>query len=169
MCCFCKLFCCCCGCITGSSGEDNNGSDAVQLLSVSDQDSPFPSPDTISLVSFDDSIYKPSPGHDNGGTNPQLECIIVPSYGKCPPSDVSVKIKAGRFLRGVGEDLTIIQGLIAQDPDKELVQVRLMCHFEQVKMAQFLKMIEDKMKDLRLKHKGSSQKGCKCIYYTIHM
>lgn len=80
---------------------------------------------------------------------------------------MAVKIKDGRFLRGVRKDMKIIQELIAQDPGKELVGVHFTCHFEQMKVAQFLKIIEDKMKDLRLKHNGNSQKGCKCTYRLI--
>ena len=148
----------------------NNGGDAAKLLSLADGvDSPHVSPDSVSLASLDDRRF--SSCHISSGTNPQLQCIVVPSYGKSPPSNVAekIKIKGDKFLRGVGDDLTIIQTLIAQDPGKELVQVRIMCHFEQVTVARFLKMIEDKMKDLKLRHRGSSQKGCKCTSYDIKM
>ena len=43
----------------------------------------------------------------------KLDCMIIPSYGKCPHQ-----------LRGVGEDLDIIQQSIARDKSLQLVLVR---------------------------------------------
>ena len=97
-----------------------------------------------------------------GGTcNPKLECFIIPSFGKEPPTNVAVKKASSDFLKGVGDDLKIIQGLIGKDKEKELGNVQIMCHFEQVKLASFLRIIEDRMKDLKLKSADNGQKGCK--------
>ena len=88
----------------------------------------------------------------------QLECFIIPSFGKDPPENVAVKKMAGDFLRGVGDDFKSIQNLVEKDNQKELVNVQLMCHFEQVKLADFIVNIEERMKDLKIK---STAKGCK--------
>lgn len=93
--------------------------------------------------------------------NPKLECFIIPSFGKEPPTNVAVKKASSDFLKGVGDDLKIIQGLIGKDKEKELGNVQIMCHFEQVKLASFLRIIEDRMKDLKLKSADNGQKGCK--------
>ena len=93
-------------------------------------------------------------------SNPELECFIIPSFGKEPPTNVAVKKASSDFLKGVGDDLKIIQGLIEKDPQKGLVNVTIMCHFEQVKLASFTRIIEDRMKDLKLKSADKGQKGC---------
>lgn len=67
--------------------------------------------------------------------NPKLECFIIPSFGKEPPTNVAVKKASSDFLKGVGDDLKIIQGLIGKDYQKELGNVTLMCHFVQEKVA----------------------------------
>ena len=91
---------------------------------------------------------------------PQLECVIVPSFGTDLPSNVAVKKSAGDFLQGVGDDLKIIQRMIGDDSDKELASVELMCHFERVKVSTFLERIRDIMTRLRLSS-TSSKKGRK--------
>ena len=42
-------------------------------------------------------------------------CVIVPSFGTDPPSNVVVKKSAGDFLKGVGDDFKIIQRLVRDD------------------------------------------------------
>ena len=98
--------------------------------------------------------------------SPQLECIIVPSFGIDPPENVAVKKTAGDFLQGVGDDLINIQRLMREDENKELVNVQLMCHFERVKVATFLQIIKEIMQRLRLN--GNNKKGCKLNQYKIH-
>ena len=103
----------------------------------------------------------------NATCNPKLECIIVPSFGKDLPSNMVPKKESSDFLRGVGDDFKIIQDLIGKDQQKELDRVQLMCPFEQVKLAEFKKMIEDKMQDLKLKRAENvenDRKGCKDYY-----
>ena len=65
------------------------------------------------------------------------------------------------FLRGVADDLTIIQQLIRKDDQKELGNVELMCHFKQETLAHFTNNIEDRMTDLKLNSADNGQKGCK--------
>ena len=92
----------------------------------------------------------------------KLECFIIPSFGKDPPINVAVKKESSSdFLKGVGDDLEVIQDLIGRDKQKELGKVQLMCHFEQVKRAQFASTIEKRMKDLKLDSADNDQKGCK--------
>ena len=75
---------------------------------------------------------------------------------------MAVKLKVeGNFLKGVGDDSRIIQGLINKDDCKELGQVQIMCHFETIKVARFKKMIEDEMKSLKLQ---PGKKGRKYEY-----
>ena len=98
---------------------------------------------------------------------PALECFIIPSFGEDPPDNVAVKLKitdkmANNFLEGVGKDFNIIQQLIKEDDTKQLLEVRLMCHFAQKKVKEFKKAIGDAMKCLKLKH---TQKGCKYNKY----
>ena len=97
-----------------------------------------------------------------------LECFIVPSFGEDPPDNVAVKLTmsdkmASKFLKGVEKDFDIIQKLIMEDDTKQLLEVRLMCHFAQKKVEEFKKAIGDAMKNLKLKH---TQKGCKYNKYT---
>ena len=95
----------------------------------------------------------------NPESKPELECFVIPSYGSSPPSTVAVKQRAGSsFLKGVGDDSRIIQKLIKEDSFKELGEVRIMCHFEQVKLAEFMKMIEDKMYTLKLHNRDKGRK-----------
>ena len=68
---------------------------------------------------------------------------------------------ASDFLKGVGDDFHIIQRLIEEDSYKELGRVQMMCHFEKVKLANFIEMIEDRMKSSILRHTGDNQKGRK--------
>lgn len=81
----------------------------------------------------------------NATCNPKLECIIVPSFGTNLPNNVVPKKASTDFLKGVGDDFKIIQELISKDKQKELVRVQIMCHFEQVKLAKFTKMIKDRI------------------------
>ena len=102
---------------------------------------------------------------------PALKCFIIPSFGEDPPDNVAVKLKmsdkmASDFLKGVGEDFDIIQQLIKEDDNKQLYEVRLMCHFAQKKVKEFKKAIGDAMKSLKLKH---TQKGCKYNKIYIHV
>ena len=99
--------------------------------------------------------------------SPQLECVIVPSFGIDPPENVAVKKSAGDFLQGVGDDLNNIQRLMREDDNKELVNVQLMCHFERVKVATFLHRIEEIMQHLRLNE--DNEKGCKFMYTLVHV
>ena len=98
---------------------------------------------------------------EGGAYNPKLECFIIPSFGKEPPTNVAVKKASSDFLKGVGDDMKIIQGLVGKDDEKDLGSVQIMCHFEQVKLASFTRIIEDRMKDLKLKSADNGQKGCK--------
>ena len=95
---------------------------------------------------------------DGATCNPKLECFIIPSFGREPPTNVARKKASSDFLKGVGDDMKVIQGFIEKDYQKDLVNVTIMCHFEQVKLASFTRIIEDRMKDLKLK---SADKGCK--------
>ena len=92
---------------------------------------------------------------------PKLDCFVIPSFGKDPPANVAPKKASNSFLEGVADDLTIIQQLIRKDDQKELGNVELMCHFKQVKLANFTKIIEDRMTDLKLNSADNGQKGCK--------
>ena len=107
-----------------------------------------------------DSLDKFGVVNEGAICNAKLECLIVPSFGKHPPRNVVVKKASSDFLKGVGDDFKIIQRLIDKDYQKELVNVTLMCHFEQVKVAEFTKIIEDRMNDIRLKN-TDGQKGNK--------
>ena len=86
----------------------------------------------------------------NHKSKPELECFVVPSYGSHPRLTVEVKKRGSYFLKGVGDDSHIIQKLIKKDDFKELGEVQIMCDFERVKVAEFTKMIQDKMYDLKL-------------------
>lgn len=92
------------------------------------------------------------------GAYPQLDCFIIPSYGKDPPDNVAVKKMAGDFLKGVGDDFEIIKQLIKNDSGKDLYDVEIMCHFAQKRPIEFTKTIESAMIDLKMK-----RKGCKFI------
>ena len=124
------------------------------------QSAKLPSQNSLSIVNM------------NATCNPKLECIIVPSFGKDPPSNVVLKKASSDFLKGVGDDFKIIQDLIGKDQQKELGRVQLMCHFEQVKLADFTKMIKDRMQDLKLKRAENAEndrKGCKYNYYSYRL
>lgn len=95
------------------------------------------------------------------GTDLELECIVIPSFGKSPPSNVAVKKNTNDFLKGVGDDLKIIQRLIQEDCCKELVGVELMTHFEQVKVGAFLGKLEDQMKRIKITNTDETCKGRK--------
>ena len=104
--------------------------------------------------------------------NPKLECFIIPFFGKDPPVPGNVapnsKKASSDFMEGVGNDLTTIiynyiQSLIVKDNQKELGKVELLCHFKQVKLANFTSLIEDRMIDLKLKSAEYGQKGCKSM------
>ena len=101
------------------------------------------------------------------GDCPKLECIIIPSFGKCPPDNIAVKKASNDFLEGVGDDLEIIQSLIVDDVDKELSRVELMCHFKQVKKKVFETKIRSRMENIKLTRDPTStcQKGRKCGMY----
>ena len=95
--------------------------------------------------------------------SPPLECFVIPSFGEDPPDNVAVKLTisdkmANKFLKGIEKDFDIIQQLIMEDDNKQLREVRLMCHFAQKTVKEFKKAIGDAMKNLKLKH---TQKGCK--------
>ena len=98
------------------------------------------------------------------GDCPNLECIIIPSFGKSPPDNVAVLKASSDFLAGVGDDLETIQSLIVDDNDKELSRVELMCHFKQIKKIEFEAKIKSRMEDIKLTRQYTSacQKGCKC-------
>ena len=93
--------------------------------------------------------------HTNG---PQLECVIIPSFGKNPPDNVAVKKMTGDFLRGVEDDFEIIQQLIKDDSQKRLFEVKFMCHFAQENVAKFKRRIKSAMQELKMEHTG--KKGC---------
>ena len=99
------------------------------------------------------------------GDCPELKCVVIPSFGKCPPHVVAVKKKnreenekaaLSDFLGGVGDDLERIQTMIGADSKKGLVRVELMCHFKQVKMREFERIIKSRMEDIKLSREGSS-------------
>ena len=94
-------------------------------------------------------------------TDPAFECIVIPSFGKLPPSTVAVKKSTSDFLRGVGEDSKIIQRLIREDSHKELVGVEVMAHFKQVKVGAFLGILEDQMKRIKITSTDETRKGRK--------
>ena len=98
---------------------------------------------------------------DNDGTTPRLDCILIPSFGSCPPSNVAEKKATSHFLQGVGDDLKIVQQLIQEDGHKELIEVRLMCHFQQMKLATFTQKIENQMLKLMLNRETGIRKGRK--------
>ena len=52
----------------------------------------------------------------------KLSCMIIPSYGDCPPRSVKKRMP-GTFLQGVGKDLEIIQELISKDKSLDLAVV----------------------------------------------
>ena len=94
----------------------------------------------------------------NEGISPQLQCFIIPSFGKDPPENVAVKKMAGDFLRGVRDDFKVIQELIQNDGHKYIYQVDFMCHFAQQKVKEFKEAIEDAMKNLRLRRTEEGRK-----------
>lgn len=103
----------------------------------------------------------------NPESKPNLECFIVPSYGSDPPSSVAIKKEVeSDFLKGVGNDSKIIQGLIKEDTCKDLAQVEIICHFEQKKVAEFKNKIEDEMKRLKLR---PGKKGRKLVWPARHI
>jgi hypothetical protein len=100
------------------------------------------------------------------GDCPELKCVIIPSFGKCPPHNiVAVKKASSDFLKGVGDDLEKIQTMIGNDNDKGLIRVELACHFKQVKIKEFEKKIKDGMDDIKLSRDRTSAhpKGRKYI------
>lgn len=105
----------------------------------------------------------------DGGDCPKLECIVIPSFGKCPPHIVAVKKSSSDFLEGVGDDLEKIQTMIGDDDDKELSRVELMCHFKQIKIKVFETKIKSRMEDIKLSRNRTSacQKGCKYMYVVF--
>ena len=113
------------------------------------------------------SLGRNSVVNERAKCNAKLECLIVPSFGKHPPRNVVMKKVSSDFLKGVGDDFKIIQRYIDKDYQKELVNVTLMCHFEQVKVVKFTKIIEDRMNDIRLRNADDGQKGCKYIIDSL--
>ena len=167
-------YCCCCCEQTVSLGEPSysfiNRSEI--LLACSSQSLTDSEPSrSHSMTSYDHSqrersrtgSFREVDRARDIKPSPPLECFIIPSFGEDPPDNVAVKLKitdkmASDFLEGVGEDFDIIQKLIMEDDNKQLREVRLMCHFAQKTVKEFKKAIEDAMKNLKLKH---TQKGCK--------
>ena len=98
---------------------------------------------------------------EKAACTPKLECFVIPSFGKDPPTNVAVKKASNDFLGGVVNDLTTIQRLIGKDDQKELGNIELLCHFKQEKLANFTRIIEDRMKDLKLNGADIGKKGCK--------
>ena len=95
----------------------------------------------------------------NSGPVPDLDCIIITSFGDSPPSDV-VKKKKSSFLAGVGKDSDIIQNLIYDDHHKVTAKVMLSCHFKQETPETCKKAIKQKMESIKLE---KQQKGCKWL------
>ena len=64
---------------------------------------------------------------------------------------MAAKLKVGGdFLKGVGDDSQIIQGLIMEDRCKQLRRIQIMCDFEKIKVGTLMKRIEDEMSLLKL-------------------
>ena len=180
-----KKLCCCCCCEQTLSLDEQalypSINPSEQLLSISTITSFESSTESESsrclsmnsFVGYDRSQYEHnftiSFREDEGAQgikqSPPLECFIVPSFGQDPPDNVAVKKMAGDFLKGVGQDFDIIQQLIKEDGDKQLLEVRFMCHFAQKKVEEFKKAIGDAMKSLKLKR---TQKGCKYIHNNTY-
>ena len=184
-----KFFCCCCCEQTSSFEEFDTSVDEFDpSINPSEHKTILRYPQSASLICYG-SIKSPmnydrSQGYEKVSlysswqdlsldatryniqpSPPALECFIIPSFGEDPPGNVAVKLKmsdkmASKFLKGVGEDLDIIQKLIMEDDNKQLLEVRLMCHFAQKKVEEFKKAIGDAMKNIKLK-RTSTQKGCK--------
>ena len=166
------MLCCCSNSSTTQRREENQLQERKTSRSESRLSATFPAPSSDSALEGRQSFARSQQASQRsnekysvvteGATgSPKLECFIIPSFGKEPPTNVAVKKASSDFLRGVGDDLKIIQGLIGKDYQKELVNVTIMCHFEQVKLAIFTGIIEDRMKDLKLKSADNGQKGCK--------
>ena len=166
------MLCCCSNSSSTRHREENQLQERKTSRSHSRLSATFPAPSSDSALEGRQGFARSQRAsqHSNerysvvaeGATgNPKLECFIIPLFGKEPPTNVAVKKASSDFLRGVGDDLKIIQGLIGKDCQKELVNVTIMCHFEQVKLAIFTRIIEDRMKDLKLKSADNGQKGCK--------
>ena len=156
--------------LTESLTDDKSSFSSSVPLSTSRQHeciSPSRSRDDLSVMdrTRDTKLHSP----------PALECFIIPSFGEDPPSDVAVKLKlsgkmASKFLKGVGEDLDIIQQLIKEDENKQLYEVRFMCHFAQKKVEEFEKAISEAMKDLKVKtRKGCKYNACTLICMYLYM
>ena len=92
----------------------------------------------------------------NPGPIPDLDCLIITSYGDSPPPGVAEKQKS-TFLKGVGKDSDIMQNLIYQDDHKVSAKVMLVCHFKQETVEACKEEIKQKMDNIKLK----SQKGRK--------
>ena len=100
----------------------------------------------------------------------QLDCLIIPSFGDSPPSDVKKKKGTGTFLYGVKDDLKAIQKLLLDDKNKQLVGIEFMCHFMKVDISSFLTNVEDLMQRIKFESSDGSQKGCEysvCIFVCL--
>ena len=157
-----QVLCCCFRSYTPRSSEDYgypNGREVSELSDESSSSAPIPSCQchgSSSRQRRSRSIEQPSQNYlsivnVNASCNPKLKCIIISSFGKDLPSNVVPKKVSSDFLRGVGDDLTIIQDLIGKDDQKELGNVEILFHFKQEKLATITRVIGDRMKDLKLR------------------
>ena len=173
---------CCCFLSTEASDSDRlcTSSDHSQYQSFID-DVIIAQPSSLTASFESGTLSSSSAGHryqlesrfsksckisdDGVMVSPQLDCFIIPSFGKDTPDNVAVKKMAGDFLRGVGKDYDLIKQLIKQDECKHLYEVEFMCHFAQKEVVVFKKTIKDAMADLKMK-----RKGCKCMHeeYRIY-
>ena len=173
-----NVCCCCCSSRSGQTlllEESDSGNlnfcvsgDRNRYRSMNDSSSDVRPSCSLSSSSvgghhryqFESRFSKSCKISDNEVTiTPQLDCFIIPSFGKDTPDNVAMKKMAGDFLKGVGDDFEIIKQLIKNDSCKHLYEVEFMCHFAQKEIADFTKTIEDAMKDLKMK-----RKGCKCMH-----
>ena len=167
-----NMLCCCSKSSTTQRREENQLEERRQSRSESRLSATVPAPSSDGAQEGRKSLTRSQQASQRsndrfslvseGATcNPKLECFVIPSFGKEPPTNVAVKKASSDFLRGVGDDLKIIQALIRKDYQKELGNVTLMCHFEQVRVANFTRIIEDRMTDLILRSADNGQKGRK--------
>ena len=91
-------------------------------------------------------------------TCPRLQSLVFTSFGDALPSDAAKK-KSTAFLAGVGNDMKVIQRLIKDDDLKNLVQVKMTCHFEQMNVQECNSVIENLMKDTILKSQDTILKS----------
>lgn len=94
-------------------------------------------------------------------TAPNLDCIVIPSFGDSPPRGAVAK-KRTDFLPGVATDLNTVQQLIEQDTRKKLSYVRQGYHDHQTGTCK--ELIENKMEGMKLE---KSQNGRKCTNNTV--